>query len=103
MKLYFSTRNISVLKDLPLTQRLALLSQANTKLSAPEKLLLNVLKLMILIPVFVLILYAPENWINLLWAALVLTAYPMILRPVQFGLCEKYLPDNLTQGDKDNV
>ncbi len=59
MKLYFSTRHISALRELPLTQRLALLSQASAKLSAPEKLLLNVLKLIILVPAFVLILYAP--------------------------------------------
>ncbi|ALS99045.1 DUF6170 family protein [Lacimicrobium alkaliphilum] len=103
MKLYFSTRHISALRELPLTQRLALLSQASAKLSAPEKLLLNVLKLIILVPAFVLILYAPKDWLNLLWAALVLATYPLILKPVQYGLSEKYLPDNLTQGDKDHV
>lgn len=103
MKLYFSTRHISTLRQLPLTERLALLSHASTQLSAPEKLLLNVLKLIILVPAFVLILYAPKDWLNLLWAALVLATYPLILKPVQYGLSEKYLPDNAIQGDKDHV
>lgn len=103
MKLYFSTRHISGLRELSLNERLALLNQASAKLNAPEKLLLNVLKLMILVPAFVLILYAPENWLNLLWAVLVLAIYPLVLKPVQYGLSEKYLPDNLPQGDKDHV
>lgn len=103
MKLYFSTRNIPSLQDLPLTRRLTLLSQASAKLSAPEKLLLNLLKLTILIPAFVLILYAPGNWLNLLWSMLLLSGYPLVLKPVQYGLCEKYLTDGLTQGDKGHV
>lgn len=91
MKLYFSTRQIPALAHLPLTQRLQRLQQAQAKLSGPEKLLLNVVKLMILIPIFVLILRSGQNWLALCWAVLVALAFPLLLKPLQYGLCSKYL------------
>ncbi|MBN7820418.1 DUF6170 family protein [Bowmanella yangjiangensis] len=94
MKLYLSSRNIPALSHLPLNQRLARLNQAARKLSLPEKMLLNILKLLILLPLFVFIMRASDNWWALFWAALVIMAYPLVLKPVQYALCEKYLSDN---------
>ncbi|WP_188688753.1 DUF6170 family protein [Bowmanella pacifica] len=94
MKFYLSTRSIPALAGLPLAERLARLSAAARKLSLPEKMLLNILKLLLLLPLFVFILRVSDNWWALLWAALVILAYPLVLRPVQYALCEKYLSDN---------
>ncbi|MDF2177498.1 DUF6170 family protein [Aliiglaciecola sp. CAU 1673] len=91
MKFYFSTRQIPALRHLPLTQRLQQVQLAQAKLTGPEKLLLNVLKLVILIPIFVLILRSGQEWTSLLWAFLVATAFPLLLKPLQYGLCNKYL------------
>ena len=56
MKFYFTTRQIPGLSQLPLNERLQLLDSAARKLTVPEKTILNVLKLLVIVPVFVLVL-----------------------------------------------
>lgn len=99
MKFYFSTRQIPQLGDLTISQRMEKLRAAETKLTAPEKLLLNLCKLLVIVPVFVLILRAGENWFALLWAALFILAYPFILKPFQYSLCAKYIVKQPSNGD----
>ncbi|TDF39947.1 hypothetical protein EYS14_08365 [Alteromonadaceae bacterium M269] len=91
MKLYFSTRQIPTLSSLPLTKRLEKIEEANKKMSKPEVWFLNLLKLLILIPIFIFILQISSNWTALLWAILVTLAYPLLLKPIQYGLCAKYI------------
>jgi len=79
MNFYFSTRHIPALKGLPLAERVKRLDQAAKKLTVPEKTLLNVLKLLVIVPVFVLILQTASNWTSLLWALLVFLLYPFLL------------------------
>ncbi|WP_414830040.1 DUF6170 family protein [Alteromonas sp. H39] len=93
MRLYFTTRNIPALSGLPLEERVHRLEKAARKLTIPEKTLLNVLKLLIIVPVFALILRTAENWHSLLWAALVFLLYPLAVKPIQYSLCAKYLPE----------
>ncbi|MET1219888.1 MAG: DUF6170 family protein [Glaciecola sp.] len=92
MKLYFSTRNIPGLTNKSLSERMALLEQASSKMTIPEKTILNVLKLLVIVPVFILILRVVNDWSSLLWAALVLLIYPLFVKPVQHSLAAKYLP-----------
>ena len=66
MTFYFSTRNIPALQGLPLAERARLLDQASKRLSVPEKTLLNVLKLLVIVPVFAFILQTATNWTSLL-------------------------------------
>jgi hypothetical protein len=99
MKLHFSTRHIPQLAHLPLTERLEHIQAAQKKLSGPEKLLLNVLTLLIVIPVFIFILQTGDSWWSLLWAILVAFTYPVILKPIQYSLCAKYISDIKQQGD----
>ena len=66
MNIYFSSRDIPSISQLPLTERLALIQQAQNKLTGPEKLLLNVLKLAVLLPIFILIFRSTESWYSLL-------------------------------------
>ncbi|WP_158966945.1 DUF6170 family protein [Paraglaciecola sp. L3A3] len=99
MTFYFSTKKIPQLQDLSLPQRLEAIQLAERKLTGPEKLLLNVLKLLVVIPVFVLIIQISTNWMAIFWALLVTLLYPLIIKPVHYGLCVKYIPQKHTQGD----
>lgn len=99
MKIYFSSRNIPGLAHLPLTERLAIIHQAQQKLTVPEKFCLNLLKLAILLPVFILIFRSSDSWFSLVWAALVALIYPLILKPVQYALCVKYIHQPEPQGE----
>lgn len=94
MKLYFSTKQIPQLQSLSLTQRLAAVQLAQSKLIGPEKLCLNVLKMLVVIPVFTLIIQTATNWMAIVWALLVTLLYPILVKPVQYGLCAKYIPQS---------
>lgn len=94
MKIYTSTKNIPALAGKPLTERMAILEDAAKKMSVPEKTLLNVLKLLVIVPVFYLVLQVANNWFSLLWAALVLLLYPILVKPIQYSLSVKYIKDN---------
>lgn len=99
MKFYFSTKHIPQLTHLSLTDRLAAIQTAQRKLTGPEKLLLNVLKLMVVIPIFVFIIQVSTNWLAIVWALLTTLLFPLIIKPVHLGLCVKYIPHIHTQGD----
>jgi hypothetical protein len=91
MTFYFSTRNIPALQGLPLAERARLLDQASKRLSVPEKTLLNVLKLLVIVPVFAFILQTATNWTSLLWAFVVFLLYPLVIKPIQYSICAKYI------------
>ncbi|MEP0356644.1 DUF6170 family protein [Paraglaciecola sp.] len=99
MKLYFSTKSIPKLQHLPLTKRLEVIQAAQKKLIGPEKLLLNILKLIVVIPIFVLILQTSTNWVSIIWALLLTLLYPLFIKPFQYGLCAKYIPSHKFQGE----
>lgn len=96
MKFYFSTRNIPGMQQLPLTRRVQLLQQASNKMTLPEKMLLNIIKLAILVPAFILVFRASDNWGALLWAGLIFLLYPLLLKPLQHSLAAKYLQQKET-------
>ena len=50
------------------------------------------LKMLVVIPVFIFIIQIATNWMAILWALLVTLLYPMLVKPVQYGLCAKYIP-----------
>ena len=99
MKIIFSTRQIPSLRTLPLAQRLAVVQRATQQLSVPEKTLLNVLKLLIIVPAFFLILRAVDDWRSLLWALVVFLLYPIFVTPIQLTLTARYLLN--ATSDKD--
>lgn len=91
MKFYLTSRTIPELQDLPLSERLSAIDRATKKLTPPEKLVLNIIKLLIIVPVFALILRVGEDWKALLWAACFIALYPTLLKPVQLNMIRKYL------------
>ncbi len=92
MTFYFSTRQIPGLGQLPLPERLAMLERAAGKMSVPEKTFLNILKLLVIVPAFALILRTTTDWTSLFWALAVFLLYPLVIKPIQYTLCAKYLP-----------
>ncbi len=91
MTLYFTTRQIPALQGLTLSERMQRLEKAAKSLTVPEKTLLNVLKLMIICPVFALVLRTAQDWTSLLWAAAIVLLYPLLVKPIQYSLSAKYL------------
>ncbi len=92
MKFYLSTKHIPQLHNVPLTQRVSMLEQATAKLTIPEKTLLNILKLCVIAPFFIVILRVVNDWTSLIWAGVILLLYPLLVRPIQFSMSVKYLP-----------
>lgn len=91
MKLYFTSNQIPQLQGKNIRERFVQIEQAQQKLTAPEKVLLNVLKLCIIIPVFVFILRISEDWMSIVWAGAFLLCYPLILRPIQLTMVSRKL------------
>lgn len=100
MKIYYSTRQITQLRTLSVTQRLALVQEATARLSVPEKTLLNILKLLVIVPAFFLILRGVNDWTSLLWAGVVFLLYPLLVMPVQLTLAAPYLQHNESLKEK---
>jgi hypothetical protein len=99
VKVYTSTKKIPGLENMTLPERMDVLDQASRKMTVPEKTLLNVLKLFVLIPVFVMLLRTVENWWSLAWALLILALYPLFVKPLQYSISAKYLPKNINKDD----
>ncbi len=97
MKLYFSTKQIPQLASLSLPDRIAAMDKAAAKMSVPEKTLLNVLKLLVFVPAFAFILRTATDWTSLLWALGVFILYPVFVKPMQYSICAKHLPANITK------
>ena len=91
MKLYTSTKHIPGLENLSVTDRMAILDRAAGRMSVPEKTLLNILKLLVIVPVFVFLLRVTDNFWSLAWAGLILLLYPLFVKPLQYSLCAKYV------------
>ncbi|WP_242698578.1 DUF6170 family protein [Alteromonas sp. 5E99-2] len=91
MAIYFTTRNIPKLKGLSLQARIECITKASKKLTVPEKTFLNLLKLMVLVPAFLLVLRVSTDWTSLLWVALIILLYPFFIKPMQYSIAAKYL------------
>lgn len=99
MAIYFSSNKIPTLQAFSLHQRQAILTLAQAKLSAPEKFILNIIKLSLLIPPFIFI----ANLQGLALAAsvaIVLSAYFIILRPIMLFFSQKHLDKAIAQYQK---
>lgn len=84
--LYFSSRAIPELAGLDLQQRMQVIRQAADQLPAPTKVILNIIKLLILTPLF-LLMARSSGWEIIGYIVLLLISYPVITRPITFALC----------------
>ncbi|GHE80525.1 DUF6170 family protein [Thalassotalea profundi] len=98
MKFIFSTKQIPALSGLTLRERAEKLHKAQTKLTVPEKLTLNLLKLCMLIPAFFYIANQKVLF-SIIFGILSLLSYFIIFLPIKFSFLNKYL---IEKSDKKN-
>ena len=91
LKIYTSTKKIPGLEDMSVTERMAILEQAGNRMTIPEKTLLNIIKLLVIVPIFALLLRVVESWWSLAWVGLILLLYPLFVKPLQYSLSAKYI------------
>jgi len=88
--MYFSSKDIPELANKPLKERAELIYKAQAKLTVPEKLILNLLKLVLLIPPFIYL--ARQDWgVLTLTVALSLVGYMLIFKPISFTFLQRHL------------
>ncbi|MDP4982781.1 DUF6170 family protein [Pseudoalteromonas tunicata] len=81
--IYFTSRNIPTLQGLKFTQRADIIKIALSYLSTPQKTILNILKLLIITPLF-LVLASVDSWYVLLYLIGVGLSYPLITNPLSY-------------------
>ena len=86
--LYLNSQNIPELAGLSFAQRMAVIRKAADNLPVPTKITLNIIKLLLLVPLFLLIARA-DGWAIVGYILLLIVAYPAITRPITFALCRK--------------
>jgi ABC-type transport system involved in cytochrome c biogenesis permease component len=94
--MYFSSQNIPELKGLKFSQRMQVIRSATEQVATPQKLLLNLLKLVILVPLFLLIAQW-DSWQSGIIVLILLACYPLLTRPLTFALCRPYLQQSRTK------
>lgn len=90
MSLYLSSKQLPELVQHSPRERQEILSKAQQKLTVPEKLVLNILKLFMLTPPF---LFLARQEIIALTFALIgsFTLYFFVAKPLKLHFCRKYL------------
>ena len=96
MAFYLSPQKIPVLADYKIHERNAILTIAANKLSAPEKFVINILKLALLIPAF-LWMATLNSWLIILPIMILFCSYYFIMRPVSLWFIYKHLNSAIKQ------
>ncbi|MBB6542741.1 DUF6170 family protein [Thalassotalea piscium] len=90
MKIYLSSNQLPELANHLPRERHEILIRAEQKLTVPEKLILNLLKLLMLVPPFLYL--ARQEWL-MLTIALVATLFIKltIFTPIKLAFCRKHI------------
>jgi hypothetical protein len=96
MAFIFSTNKLSELECFSLRERQQILTLAGSKLTAPEKFVLNILKLIMLVPPF-LFMAQLEGVLFVVSIFSVLIIYFILLRPVSLIFTRKHLNSAIKQ------
>jgi hypothetical protein len=88
--MYFGSQSIPELAGLKFAERMQVIRTATEQVPTPQKLLLNLLKLAILIPLF-LVIAQWDSWQSTVTILILLAAYPLLTRPLTFALCRPHL------------
>jgi len=99
MTLHFSSNSIKSLHNYDSLEKQALLKAAEKKFNTPQKLLLNLVKLSILVPMFLYIVWL-SSWIMILPIVLAIFAYLLIYRPLFLFLLESHLNQVINNHNK---
>lgn len=99
--IYFLTSQIPQLKAYSTKERLGLITQALEKLTTLERTVLNVIKLLLITPIF-FILAKIDGWQMLPWLLLVGIGYPIITLPIRHYFALRHLNAVLKAQKKDS-
>ncbi|WP_017444686.1 DUF6170 family protein [Gayadomonas joobiniege] len=100
MPFYLKSSQIPALKDYSFTERAHIIQYALNMLTVPEKFILNISKLIILAPVFVLIARFQEWWM-LIPMLITGICYPLITNPIQLNMACRHLDQALASWKAD--
>lgn len=89
--MFWNSRTLPELQQLNFRDRMAVLRRASDLLPTPKKLLLNIWKLCVLVPPFMLIARAESVWQGLGFAFALVLIYPLLTRPLTFALVRPLL------------
>ncbi|WP_286265547.1 DUF6170 family protein [Thalassotalea atypica] len=95
----FSSNQIEELKDYSIKERQEILALAMQKLTVPQKLMLNLIKLGLLIPPFIYL--ARQDWGMLVLTVIIsLVAYLLVMKPASLSFCKAHIKQALKQFSK---
>ncbi|MER2491440.1 DUF6170 family protein [Catenovulum sediminis] len=94
MAFYLKSSQIPELKTYSFTERAQIISIALSFMSVPDKFILNMSKLVVLAPIFIMVAKFEEWWM-LIPMIIVGICYPLITNPIQLNLARKHLPKAL--------
>lgn len=95
----FSSKNIPQLDRYSMQERHQILSIAGEKLTTPEKLIINIIKLCVLIPPFIMFARL-EGLMLLLPIILLIAAYLLVMRPCNLFFQKKHITNAIAQFEK---
>ncbi len=88
--MYFTSRHIPHLQGLKYIQRMQVIKLALSYLTAPQKIILNIIKLTFLIPIFMLLANIQSDW-SFVYLMLVGLGYPLVTNPISFHFANKHI------------
>ena len=89
--LYWNSQSLPQLQGLNFRDRMAVIRRASDLLPVPKKLMLNLCKLIILVPPFMAIARSASVTEAALWTLLLIGVYPLLTRPLTFALVQPWL------------
>ncbi|TRX57422.1 DUF6170 family protein [Thalassomonas sp. M1454] len=101
MKLYFSSKQFEQLEGFSFNEKQQIIALATSKMSPGAKVFLNLLKLCILTPPF-LMLANIDSWWFLMPLVFVLIGYFIVLRPISLYFIKKHLSQAINEFVKTN-
>lgn len=91
--MFFSSKDIKALNDLSSEERMAVVAREKQKFSAPQRLVINILKLILYIPFFYFL--AQQQWaLTLICFVVMALAYPLILSPLTYFFISRQLENS---------
>lgn len=101
MKFYFSSKQFKQLNEFSFNEKQQIIALATSKMSPAAKFFLNLLKLCLLTPPF-LMLASLDSWWFLMPIFFVLIGYFIVLRPVSLFFIKQHLSQAITEFLSDN-
>ena len=97
--IYFLASQIPALQSFSHRERLALVADALALLSPQQRILMNVIKLILITPLF-LFLVRFDGWHMLPWLLLAGLAYPILVLPVRHYFASLHLSEAISEHKK---